>query len=425
MLRPLRFVLLPLLTTYSGIVSPGVAYAKTEAYFARDTNLAELFTAGLGSSQKRLDVILPTLDDQSLVDQLQKLARAGKHLRLLTSSGAGGNKANDCLPCKGLEASGADVRFVDVDVLDFFALVDGPRGSKANGEASELMILSGGLAATGDASLLRFTQEGDYVLTYQNEFDGLWAKAQDEGSVASRPFAPKALKVPGAPAAFFSSANMMPLELPNGWSLTPALDERPGIFGAYLAGAIDHAYYTVDVIARDLHRAEVFAALTQAADRGVQVRVLLEGREFSGKPAPGACADAKSLTEGARNLDECLAQRPTVDLRYLYSPFADGRQPKIQTNYVVIDGEIALAGTFSWSKLGEFTKLGNLVELRGGAVKTYAKQFERSFAFGREPFRKLASGASDDALCGRLKTVSLDLAQMHRLRSHMQSEACD
>ncbi len=383
LLRALRLTA-PFLTTFSGVLNPSVAYARTEAHFAREANLQELFLGELDSATRRIDVLVTDLQDRILKDKLVSLAQAGRQIRVLTTTQQDAGM---------LEAAKIDVRTVKEEVLSFFAIVDGPKGDKSNGEKAMLLTFSTKrLTARGDASLLRLTKEGDLALAYQGRFNALWAKAEDYGDKA-RHATDRTVKAAPAAALRFDGAN-----------------------AAHLAGAIDQAYKTVDVIARDLHRIEIYDALHRAAERGVQVRVLLEGREFAGAPAPGVCKDLK---DGDANLDECLAHSEAVDLRYLYSPFVDGRQARIQTNYLVIDGKVAYTGSFAWDEAGETTTIGHLTTLRAAkTVKTFVTQFDRSFAAGREPFRKLASVGS---LCGRLKTVSVSFQNMRSLQQYVST----
>lgn len=175
---------------------------------------------------------------------------------------------------------------------------------------------------------------------------------------------------------------------------------------AEIAEAIDQAKASVDVMSRNLAHVSVQEALAQAAARGVLVRVLLEGKEFEGEPAPGSC---KNLQDADSHLDECLAQAGQVDLRYLYSAFADSQKIKIATSYLVVDGKRVLVS-------GESLKTIKSKK----AVKTFVTRFDRAFAQGREPFRRLAV---NDGVCGRLKPVSAELGSMRRLKAYMAS--CD
>lgn len=175
---------------------------------------------------------------------------------------------------------------------------------------------------------------------------------------------------------------------------------EPESRAAELADAIAGAKTSVDVMSRSLHQAAVHDALAAASQRGVQVRILLEGKQFEGEPAPGTCQE---LTDGASQLDECLAQGGQVDLRYLYSPFVDGRELRIPQSYLVIDGRTVLV-----------SKAAGLAALKSKKlVKTYVSRFDRAFAAGREPFRRLAAGGT---LCGRLRPVSADFRGMRSLK---------
>ncbi len=173
-----------------------------------------------------------------------------------------------------------------------------------------------------------------------------------------------------------------------------------------IAEAVAEGKSSVDVMSRSLAHVAVKDALADAASRGVMVRVLLEGQQFEGEPAPGSC---KVLQNDDSHLDECLAHAGQVDLRYLYSAFADSQKIKISTSYLVVDGKRVFVS-------GETLKTVKSKK----AVKTYVTTFDRAFAQGREPFRRLAT---NDRVCGRLKPVSAELGSMRRLKAYMAS--CD
>ncbi len=399
-----------------------LALAKTEAYFARETSLTEVAKAELGTARHRVDAALPDLSDEPFVDQLVALADRKIAVRVLVSS-TGDAK---CKACDRLELHGADVRITETRMLHRFAVVDGPRGKQASGVLAKVLLLNGSLARGGrDASLVAAERDGDVALAFQDQFNFLWGIGRDHDDKAK---AGKSIAVhaPAAAPALFSSANMVPLELEGGWLLSPMMDLKSGAFAAYLSSAIDHAYEQVLVASPSLKSLEVYQALTRALERGVMVRVLVDGKEMPrGK---GVLPNCLTLARSdLRSMDECLASLG-ADVRY-----ARGNGRGVTTAFVAIDGRTVHTGNFRLSRVSELKALGSVLTLKGESAKSFVRHFEKSFAMGTalprkkqvKPLAAAASVPSELKGCVGIRPASLSFAEMRKWRAIYQRGMCE
>lgn len=330
-----------------GIAS--AAHAKVQ--MTRDS-----LTQVVGTAKRHVDVMLPNLADSGLVQELRAVARDGRAVRVLVSSKDAGLALSTCAACTALEAAGADVRYLENKILDTFAIVDGPRTRFASGDLSELAVKTG--RTPKNTRLLRFSREGDYVLSYQHEFNDLWIKARDYGNTA-KDRRKRELRGAGGPFVLFSSTNMTPIPAgKGGWSFTPTLEAKTALYGDYIAGIIDYAYNHVDIGAYDLSRPDVMAALDRALTRGVRVRILIE--------------DEVSLA--VKNL---AARGATVVS--LAGMAANGRTPRLPANVILIDDKIAVTGNFQWTKSSEMTAFSSLLTLQGPVVERYRSWLNQGF----------------------------------------------
>lgn len=361
-------------------VLPGIALFLLATLAEPALARVELTRGDLASvadaSSRRVDVLVPDLSDGQLIAKLKRLGKSGRSVRVIVSRREAGVDQDSCAPCKRLEAAGVDLRFVATDVLDSFVIADGPQTKAASGDLGLLGIKTGRTGA--GTRLLRFVREGDYVLSYQQEFETIWSKAQEFGVRKRTPR--RELRNAGGPFVLFSSTNMTPMQLPNGtWLFEPTLGASPleanGLFGDYIAGAIDYAYDSVDVaVVGTLDRTEIVQALQRALTRGVRVRLLLES------PVNQAV--------------QALAARGATVVS-LQGMNAKGGTPRLPGNALVIDRKAALTGNFRWTKAAEQKSFGSLVSLQGPVVTSYLVWMEYGFAKAATKMPRVLTSAAE------------------------------
>ncbi len=115
---------------------------------------------------------------------------------------------------------------------------------------------------------------------------------------------------------------------------------------------------------------EIAQALVAAKNRGVDVRVLVDGPQSAA--LRGGWAEAIEMLDAAK-----------VPLRRVYpdgdkkSRSTDAGRAKFHHKFVVIDGERVLTGSFNWTVLADEENYENLVTLTGKVATKYADEFER------------------------------------------------
>jgi hypothetical protein len=369
-----------------------IAQARVEARFAADGALAPILAGELGAAKERVDLVLPELTDKALLAQLVQLAdrKGGVQVRVVTEA------RERCVECDELEAHGADVRTTPTRLLHQFVLIDGPRAKKASGVLGRLVVLNGALAAR-DGSLLALEHEGDFVLSYQDEFNGLWSRGKDVGDEA-RNAAVFAVTPPPAPYTEFSSKA----------ALSP-----------FLAGAIEHAFDRVELSAPALKSPDVYQALARALERGVDVSVLVEAKEW--QKAPKAAPDCIGMPKSAyKYMDECLSQLG-ADVRYTATA--------VRSGFLVVDAKTLYAGNYRVSKAADVKTLGNVMTLRGAVVKSFTKHFEKSFAAAkpspttRGP--KTLAAVEPLERCVSIRPAALTFDEMQKWRAIYRKGMCD
>jgi len=115
---------------------------------------------------------------------------------------------------------------------------------------------------------------------------------------------------------------------------------------------------------------EIAQALVAARNRGVDVRVLVDGPQASS--LRGGWAEALETVEAAK-----------VPVRRVYpdgdkkSRSTEAGRAKFHHKFVVIDGERVLTGSFNWTVLADEENHENLVTMTGKVAAKYGEEFDR------------------------------------------------
>jgi phosphatidylserine/phosphatidylglycerophosphate/cardiolipin synthase-like enzyme len=367
----LRFVPVTMITTL--LAAP--ALANTSVLLDQPQKMADLLLNDLSGARKRIDVVLPDLQDKVLLSELTTLAKSKKKIRVIVSTGETGVSSWQCVPCTDLESEGVDVRYVDTTVQSSFAIIDGPRTRFSSGRFGKVLVFKGRVATGEGSQLIRIARSGDYVLSFQDEFNHLWSKASDYGDRAVGRKSSQ-VRVPSVPGVFFTSANMIPVRTPNGWLLTPSLEQRHGVIENFVESAVNYAYKTVDVSADSLKNPLLYGALLKAKQRGVKVRVIVNRSEFGGIVPQQQCGPV--LSDVSKS-DECLAAN---GIRVIYRTLTkNGKNSSISGGFIIIDKKLVLTGPVGADRTSEFSTLNHLLVLRDTAHDVFTRSFQRQMSF--------------------------------------------
>lgn len=413
-------VLLPLLAAGAAFAAT-TAEARVNPYFAPEDDLKAITLGEIEAAKYRIDATLPDLQDEPLVAALIDLAKAGKQVRVVTSSSYVLGDDGKCKPCDLLELAGADVRHVEPKILQRILIVDGPRSRSASGVLGRILTSTGPFTAPKKGqSLLSYVREGDFTLSFQDEFNFVWGKARDHDDKA-RLARVYNVRVPHAPFATFSSGNMAPVEIDGQFVFNPAASVRTGLLTDTMIQAVNQAYDRVEIATRSLASPTLAAALGRAMARGVRVKVLLPQSQWN----PRWEDEMKSNADKLALLDERLALRG-AEVAYVGSGLSG-------TTFLV-DRKLALVGSTDLRAGRELRGFTHFVSLRGEPVAAFAKKIDDGFAAGlKSPaLEKKKQGLNVKAAavqrplsrCRGLIPVSYSFDEMQKMRAALMRGDC-
>lgn len=359
------------------VIGTGVcsqASASPQVMLDQPRKMADVLLNDLDSALKRVDIIMPDLNDRVLFNELITLAKSKKSVRLILTTAEPGIKTWRCIPCTDLEAEGVDIRFIDSSLRSRFAIIDGPRTRFSSGRFGKVLSFKGRIAAGEGNQLIRITKSGDYILSFQDEFNHLWSKASDYGDRAASKKTSN-VRVPAVPGVYFTSANMIPVKTPNGWLLTPSLDQQHGVLENFVHGAVDYAYTSIDLSVSAVRNPQLYQALINAKFRGVKIRVIVDRREFGGLVAKEQCSPA-ALAKNIQIADECLTAN-SVQVIYRSGPVSS---EDTMAGFLLIDKKLVLSGPVGAERNHEFSTIDHLLVLPEHTHAIYAHNFARQIS---------------------------------------------
>lgn len=346
------------------------AAAETQAWLTQPDQMADVFLNDLNHAKKRIDLIAADLSDQVLFEELQAAAARKTKIRIILSNKEQGMNAWQCVPCSSLESAGVDIKYMDVAIPSNFAVIDGPRTRFSSGRFGTVLVFQGRVA-TGEAKqLIKFSKSGEYVLSFQDEFNYIWSKASDYGDSA-RQKKSYAVRVPAVPGVFFTSTNMIPVKTPKGWVMTPSLDSKTGVIENFAEGAVNYAFKSVDISTNSLTNTALIRAAVRAHDRGVRVRIIVDRTSYNGSQSAKPC-NFKNISTDTSIADECLSARG-IQIIYRSNDRLEANQGSI--GYIIVDRKLVLSGPVGIQSADEFNTLNQLIVLRDSAHDAFARNF--------------------------------------------------
>lgn len=327
--------------------------------FSPNGGVKDKLAAHLDATQETVDVAMYSFSDATLNRKLQDAARRGVKVRLLLEQA---NRERE--RAEALEAAGVDVRYVTPVLHHKFAVLDGATLVTGSGNWSESSN------SRYDEDFLELTDEGATTAAFQREFNHLWRHAREFG--ASR-FGDQPDPAAGTAPVVFTSANMETFVSGGQPSFRAVVEPEDGVAGRTIIAAIDAAEASVDVATTHFRRPDVAAALERALQRGVKVRMVLDGQEFHKNPAAGSDV----------GYDEALATKG-ADVRYKTYMLVWNAATALQMHakFMVVDGRTVLTGSYNWSFNAETGTLENLLTLGAEHAPAYEAEFEKVFGYG-------------------------------------------
>ncbi len=146
---------------------------------------------------------------------------------------------------------------------------------------------------------------------------------------------------------------------------TQALFTRTTSVAAAIERLIRATKLSADAALYRLSHPRLARALHDAARRGVRVRVILDGEKYRMTPATR----------------ELLAK---LHIPYRLMSGRRGRWAKMHHKFAVLDGRVALAGSYNWTLESEKQNFENLMVLRERhQVEDFVEEFEALWAAAR------------------------------------------
>ena len=143
---------------------------------------------------------------------------------------------------------------------------------------------------------------------------------------------------------------------------------RSGCPAAVIEGLVRPAVVSVVAALYRLSNPRLAAALKQARERGLSVRVVLNENDHY-----------EENQAARRTLRDC-----NIAFRILHGRAGD--KSKMHHKFAVVDGRIALTGSYNWTLESEERNYENLVVLgESWLVAPFVREFEELWAEGRTP----------------------------------------
>ncbi len=396
-----------------------VVFSPQPAATAHTRRVAEW----IRGARRSIDIAMYSYSDAEIGAALAEARARGVQVRFLFDTASEDRKldaAGRAASKSGrLERAGIDVRWVNKILHHKLAIIDGPRDDAAHAHTARLVTGSAnwsyGGAQVYDENTLLVDNAGELAVSYQREFDRLWAHARDFALDAETAPALSTVDLAAAglddadpdAAAHFTSANFTV----QAGGTTFRIDRARTEVSDVLVAAILRAERSIHVASGHLRLRAVAEALAarKRARPDLDVRVYLDQQEYI-----SASGHAAQLAE----LEACLAAATTDARRwsctsrdFLFSKqVADaGVALRLKTyayrwdyayalqmhhKFMIIDGVDLYTGSYNLSMNAEQATFENVLHLGGATyapvVAAFEAEFERLWATGRAPDRLAA-----------------------------------
>lgn len=349
------------------------AIAKVEVLFHPHDPTLEKIATWIREAQQHVDIAMYNMDttDGSPVIKMLKsdsirtrIERKELQIRILFE-GFGTDDEN-AAKMKALEDLGIDARYLgrSVKVHHKFAAID--TGLENERVISGSANWSLGSYRNYNENILFIDGEEEASDRFQAEFNLLWAN--------SKPFG-KDLQLPEREAKFRDQAE---LEIHFNTLRRLQIDKNHPLLTDQIVRAIESAKSTIDIASTRVRLVPILEAISAAADRGVQIRIVI-GQD-----------DYRDLSNRAIYLNKL-----GIQLRVKFYNLKPGEfiTHQMHNKFLIIDGESVMTGSFNWSESAEKNHIENIVEFRGALGKSMATvfttEFESIWEMGRENLTSL------------------------------------
>jgi phosphatidylserine/phosphatidylglycerophosphate/cardiolipin synthase-like enzyme len=323
---------------------------------------------------------------------------------------------------KDLEALGIDVRFMGIaqKVHHKFALIDAglPHERLITGSANWSLASMNNY----DENILFIENEKGIQSQFSQEFALLWTHAQEFGhTLFSEVSVLPVVKLKGDLHSFFNSSNY-DWDQPRGPKIAGPV-ANPHLTKTIVA-AIDHAKSEIQIATTRIKLAPVYAALMRAANRGVQIKIVVSQAEYLGAESrknlrPQDCGQNlfDPACSAGVNFSPMLAPEQSgfenmeIRVKFFSLNLADNIAMQMHNKYMIIDNHWVLSGSFNWSNSSEWQHIENVVVIDGARFPLALVSFRKNFGYvwnmnrnqGTNQFMRV--GTTGSKACGINPTV--------------------
>lgn len=390
------------------------AHAKVEVLFHPHSPTFEKIAQWITEAQSQIDIAMYSMDtnDKSPIvlalksPAVQARIASGQLKVRMIYEGYGKPEQNQKRMAEA-EAMGIDVRFLgkSIDMHHKFAVIDHGRSLERVTTGSANWSMSS--FRNYNENILYFENEPGAATRFQTEFERLWLRCREFGhsqapvqnsvadpvSIAELDSQLENLKI------YFNSPRRLKIPDVDGDILTDKLVQ-----------AIDKANSHIEIASTRVRLIPVLEAIKRAANRGVNIRILLGQDDY-------------------RDLEKrkaWLIDQPNILLRVKFYSLKIGAYMGLQMHnkMMIVDGNTLLTGSFNWSKSGQTQHIENLVELDGALAQmvlpAYISEFESLWEMGRAEFPNYLAelekyrARNERPPCG-FKPTALTYDEVHKL----------
>jgi phosphatidylserine/phosphatidylglycerophosphate/cardiolipin synthase-like enzyme len=378
--------------------APGEAEVVFSPRSYEDSHLPRV-AAHVASAQRSLDIAMYSYSDARVSQAIEAAAARGVKVRFLFDTAAEDRKltgaALESSKSGRLEKQGVEVRWVNKIMHHKFVIVDGPRDDAAHAATATLVTgsanWSNGAATRYDENTLFLTGYPELALRFQREFDLLWEHSREIAVNPAVPWELSGYAVSDQAIATADQAGVHALFTSDNFTVTGTtfrVTPRTQVSDAWVA-AIKGARRSIHVASGHLRTQSIADALLAKHAEGLDVRVYLDGQEYSASTAPS-------------DLWGPALARAGVTLRYKYYAYRwdHSYADQMHHKYMVIDGETLYTGSYNLSANAENATFENVVVLGGNAHASLVSSFEANFAALFE------TGRAEGRLAALMQTVA-------------------
>lgn len=351
------------------------AQAKVEVLFHPHDPTLEKIAQWISEAQGTVDIAMynmetsqssPVIQELSSPRTQQRIQNGQLQIRLIFEGYA--TPEENAKKMAELENLGIDVRYLgkSVKVHHKFAVIDSASNTSRVITGSANWSLSS--YRNYNENIVFFDGESEVTGRYQHEFNRLWMNAKEFGQRHKSQIVELEYDAQDDIEVFFNSPRTLDKK-----------SDEPANLTEQVVRLIEGAQNNLKIATTRVRLQPVVEALSAAADRGVQIRLLISQDDF--------------MDIGRRA--KYLLNHPNLQVRVKFYNLDVSEYMAFQMHnkFMIVDDETVLTGSFNWSESSEKSHIENLVELRGHVAQdvlpTYDQEFENLWTMGRSQLQPL------------------------------------